>query len=152
MIALLGGCAGAPERLPQSAHAGAAADAENTLLRQALIAQYKQWKGTPYRIGGQSRSGIDCSGFTQITYLDRLGIPLPRSTALQAKTGRAAPRNALRAGDLVFFKTGFKTRHVGIYMGNDRFLHASTSRGVMISSLSNPYWAKRYWQARRVKE
>ncbi|MEH6629082.1 MAG: NlpC/P60 family protein [Motiliproteus sp.] len=119
-------------------------------INEHLFAQYLDWKGTPYRLGGESRSGVDCSSFVQITFSEKLGIPLPRTTSGQHRAGDPVPRNALRAGDLVFFKTDVKVRHVGIYMGNQTFLHASTSQGVILSRLDNPYWDPRYWKAKRI--
>ncbi|MBM7335071.1 C40 family peptidase [Alcanivorax marinus] len=115
-----------------------------------LRAQAEQWRGVPYRLGGNDRQGIDCSAFVQVTFQSRLGIQVPRTTDELARQGRRVGRDELRAGDLVFFKTGFRQRHVGIYMGGDRFLHASTSRGVMTSSLNNVYWRRHYWKARRL--
>ena len=94
--------------------------------------------------------GIDCSGFTLVTFGNRFGVSLPRTVEQQARLGVNVPRHALHAGDLVFFKTGFKTRHVGIYAGDRKFLHASTSQGVILSSLDNPYWRAKFWQARRL--
>ena len=75
---------------------------------------------------------------------------IPRTTKWQVKIGSFVKRNTLKIADLVFFKTGWDTRHVGIYIGDNRFLHASVSKGVMISSLSNVYWNSKYWQSRRV--
>lgn len=123
---------------------------DSPAVKERLYQQFSLWKGTPYDLGGLSRSGVDCSGFVYVTYRDSLGWRLPRTTELQASVGREIPQEDLRAGDLVFFKTGFKVRHVGMYLENGRFLHASTSRGVMISSLLNPYWEDAYWHSRRV--
>ncbi len=116
-----------------------------------LQAQAERWRGVPYRLGGSSEAGVDCSAFVQITFQSRLGVDLPRTTEELARQGERVDRDELRAGDLVFFKTGFRQRHVGIYMGGKRFLHASTSRGVMTSSLNNVYWDERYWKARRIE-
>lgn len=128
-----------------------AADAQYYDEIQAMLLLYQQhneWHGTPYRMGGISRSGIDCSAFVQITFRDLFGIDLPRSTDQQFRTGRKIPRAELRSGDLVFFRNG---RHVGIYLEDHKFLHASTTRGVMISSLKNTYWSRHFWQAVSVK-
>jgi len=117
-----------------------------------LNAQLSQWRGTPYRYGGLERSGVDCSGFVFRTYRDRFGIVLPRTTIAQTKLGTKVSRKELLPGDLVFFKTGEGEYglHVGIYDSNGKFIHASTSRGVIRSSLDNVYWRKTYWQARRI--
>ncbi|MDK2776300.1 MAG: NlpC/P60 family protein [Pseudomonadota bacterium] len=119
-------------------------------IRHTIYQQYQQWKGTGYAYGGLDRQGLDCSGLVYLTYRDQLGIPLPRTTLKQSQSGWPVARNQLQAGDLVFFKTGVKARHVGIYIENNKFLHVSTSRGVMISRLDDYYWKDRFWQARRV--
>ncbi len=76
---------------------------------------------------------------------------LPRTTAEQSQLGKAVPRSMAKKGDLVFFRTGRSMRHVGIYMGNNEFLHASTSQGVVVSSLDTPYWQRAFWQIRRIQ-
>jgi len=119
-------------------------------IKAKLYRQYQQWKGTTYRYKGLSKKGVDCSGFVYVTYLEHFGIELPRSTQHQSQVGTEVERSGLRAGDLVFFKTGVNRRHVGIYLEDGRFLHASTKRGVIISSLDDFYWRDRYWLARRV--
>ena len=124
--------------------------AEVPPLRVSLEAQHEDWKGVPYRYGGLSPRGVDCSGFVYLTFLSRLGMEVPRTTTELLKSGEKVRRDDIRVGDLVFFRTGPGNRHVGIYMGNGDFLHASSSQGVMTSSLSNPYWRQRYWQARRL--
>ncbi len=118
-------------------------------IQSALYAQLKEWQGVRHRIGGLSRSGVDCSGFVYLTFHRRFGIDLPRTTRLQSRAGRYVSRRNLQPGDLVFFKTGIFARHVGIYIEKDRFLHVSTKRGVMVSSLEDSYWRKRYWKAVR---
>lgn len=117
-----------------------------------LSEQQHEWEGTPYRLGGQSRAGIDCSGFVQKTFLDRFNIKLPRTTSEQAKYGKRVAKKDIQTGDLVFFKTGRGPNgyHVGIYVKNDQFLHASTKGGVIYSSLNSPYWTRTYWQTRRM--
>ena len=120
-------------------------------VKQILNQQYKDWHGVQHRMGGTSRNGIDCSGLVYLTYKTKLGINMPRSTSSQSKTGYAVNQDELRAGDLVFFKTGLFTRHVGMYIDTGRFLHVSTRRGVMISNLDEPYWSRAYWKARRIQ-
>lgn len=120
---------------------------------QAYLAQRQtEWKGTRYRLGGNSKRGIDCSGFTQLTFKELFGISLPRMTTEQAKVGVKVAKSDLQAGDLVFFNTGRgpNGKHVGIYVKDGQFLHASTKGGVIYSSLNSPYWSKAYWQARRL--
>ena len=145
----LSGCTAPLERGPGRAVSGAPSRSSED-IRQALYRQYREWKGTRYRNGGLSKKGVDCSGFVLLTYRDHFGITLPRSTKGQAREGNKVFRKSLRPGDLVFFKTGFTTRHVGIYVGQGTFLHVSSKQGVTMSSLDNSYWSKKYRLARRV--
>jgi len=117
-----------------------------------LSEQQYEWAGTPYVLGGQSRGGIDCSGFVQKTFIDRFNINLPRTTKDQAGYGKLVRKEDIQTGDLIFFKTGRGPNgyHVGIYVKEDKFLHASTKGGVIYSSMNSPYWKKAFWQVRRV--
>ena len=119
-------------------------------INRALSKEYAKWNGTPYKYGGNSRKGVDCSSLMQILYRDAFGLQIPRTTAHQAKIGYQVNRNTSREGDLVFFKTGYNTRHSGIIIEKGKFIHSSTKYGVMISSLNNPYWKSKYWQMRRI--
>ena len=114
--------------------------------------QLQTWHGTPYRYGGMSRSGVDCSGFVLMTMRDQFDLQLPRDTRTQSKIGTEIDKDELLPGDLVFFKTGYGDNglHVGIYDTDNAFIHASTSQGVVRSSLNNVYWRKNFWQARRI--
>lgn len=106
--------------------------------------------GTKYVSGGISTNGFDCSGFTMYVF-DKIGINLPHQSGSQYQMGTAISRDDIRAGDLVFFNTSGKgVSHVGIYVGEGKFAHASTSRGVTISSLSDSYYVKRYVGAKRI--
>lgn len=98
--------------------------------------QLQSWHGTPYRYGGMTRRGVDCSGFVVVTMRDRFDLHLPRETKQQASIGTQIDKDELLPGDLVFFKTGSGQNglHVGIYDTNNQFIHASTSKGVMRSS------------------
>ncbi len=118
-------------------------------LNADLYDFYAKWEGVRYKLGGESMTGIDCSAFIQKAFEEKLALEMPRTTLLQAKVGKEVSKNELELGDLVFFKTG-KTKHVGIYMENGKFMHASTSYGVTISDLSNSYFAKNYWKAQRI--
>ena len=123
---------------------------DSDTVKSKILKQYDEWRKTPYKMGGLSKRGIDCSGFTYVTFHTKLGCTLPRTTKLQVKTGKKVARNNLRVGDLVFFHTSLFYDHVGIYLGDSRFLHASTSKGVIISNLNEQYWKKCYWTARRI--
>ena len=120
-------------------------------VKQILNQQYKDWRHVQHRMGGVSKNGIDCSGLVYKTYRTKLGVDIPRSTEYQSKVGRSIQKSQLRAGDMVFFKTGIFTRHVGMYIDGGNFLHVSSSKGVMISSLENPYWISAYWKAQRIQ-
>ena len=120
------------------------------LLKASLYQQHQEWKGIPYRLGGMSRRGIDCSALVYLIYRDHMGIQLPRTTQYQSVAGEAIKQGQLRPGDLVFFRTGPRGRHVGIYIEEGKFLHASVSKGVTISQMTDHYWKSRYWRARRL--
>lgn len=122
------------------------------LIQQALLAQHERWVGTPYRIGGTSFQGVDCSALVQNVFEETFRVSLPRTTGGQVNQGQPVSRGDLAPGDLVFFRPPGRYDHVGIYLGEGRFMHASSSRGVMISRLENRYWKRHYWQARRTLE
>lgn len=115
-----------------------------------------QWLGVPHRFGGMNTRGVDCSGFVAILYDDIYGIRLSRSSADMLKRNcKKVSRGKLREGDLVFFQTGRGNKrtpnHVGIYLKNGRFIHVSTSRGVMVSRLDEPYYMRTWITGGRVK-
>ncbi|MNW31249.1 Murein DD-endopeptidase MepS/Murein LD-carboxypeptidase precursor [compost metagenome] len=115
-----------------------------------LIQEVSQVKGTPYKFGGTTSSGFDCSGFVRYVF-NQFNLSLPRTSALQAKQGEVVAKSNLRPGDLVFFNTnGRGISHAGIYVGNNKFAHSSSSKGVTVSKLSDSYYSKRYVTARRV--
>lgn len=120
------------------------------IIKKLLYSQYEEWNKVKYKKGGMSKRGVDCSGFVYITYLTKFGIKLPRTTVKMARLGKKVSQKNLIPGDLVFFKTGLYSRHVGIYLDNRRFVHASTSVGVTISSLDDYYWSKKYWKSIRI--
>ena len=119
-------------------------------MEVSLMQAYRDWKGTPYRIGGRSSAGVDCSSFVSIVFDNYFGLKLPSSTRRLMGRGEGVRRRSIRTGDLLFFKTGRRTLHVGILVEDNEFLHASSSQGVMLSDLSEEYWANRYMGARRV--
>jgi len=141
-VLLLGACA-ADRPYVQAQHGNAYSLAS---YAQTLV-------GTPYKYGGNSPdSGFDCSGFVDHVYNHTLGISLPRSTAEISRAGRSVRWSELRTGDLVFFNTLHRTfSHVGIYLGDDRFIHAPSSGGsVRVENILEDYWRRSYNGARRI--
>ena len=122
------------------------------LTNRKLIDYVHQWWGTPYRIGGTSKTGIDCSGFVRGLVSDTYGLDLPRSSREQAHYCKRIGKTEVKEGDLVFFSSGRHISHVGMYLANNKFVHASTSMGVIISDLDEPYWKRRYLYAGRFSE
>ena len=110
-----------------------------------------KYQGTPYKWGGIDKNGFDCSGFVKKVYQETYNINLPHNTKEIAKLGKKINKKELKKGDLVFFKTSPKYRHIGIYLGNNKFIHSSSSKGVIISNLNSKYWSKKYWQSRRYR-
>ena len=123
-------------------------------LGQAAAKEAQRHLGAPYKIGGAAPRGFDCSGLTYYVY-HRLGLELPRSSAQQAKTGHRIRQSRLQPGDLVFFSTGSGrgVTHVGLYLGNRKFIHApDQGKTVTISDLDSEYYSRRYHSARRVSK
>jgi hypothetical protein len=119
-------------------------------LAATLHEQFVEWRGTPHRMGGTDRSGIDCSALVRHIFSTYFGMELPRASRDQSKQGISVPRKDLKPGDLVFFKSGPSGRHVGIYVADGKFLHTSSMIGVTISSMDEKYWNKRFVTARRI--
>jgi lipoprotein Spr len=119
------------------------------LTNRKLIDYVDQWWGVPYRIGGTSKSGIDCSGFVRGLVAETYGLDLPRSSREQAQFCKRIEKSQVKEGDLVFFSSGRHISHVGMYLRNNKFVHASTSMGVVISDLDEPYWKRKYAYAGR---
>lgn len=119
------------------------------LIVESLRNEVSKWAGTPYRMGGTTVNGIDCSAFVQRVYANVFGMGLPRTTSEQANSGAGINRRELQPGDLVFFRLPTRTRHVGVYLSDGEFAHASSSQGVMTSRLDEPYWERAYWTSRR---
>ncbi len=126
------------------------ADIDDPMARD-LIAEANGWLGTPYSYGGATTGGVDCSGLVMSLYRDVTGMKLPRTTREQVRYCTNLARNKIRPGDLVFFANGSDVSHVGLYVGNGSMIHASSSRGVVVSDIDNGYWADRYLTGGRVE-
>ncbi len=121
------------------------------LNRDHVLLEIVSLLGVPYEYGGADRGGMDCSAFTEAVYDVALQLRIPRSTADQFREGTEIARERLRFGDLVFFNTtGESPSHVGIYIEDDLFAHASTTYGVTISSMESSYYRDRFVGARRI--
>ncbi|WP_262150549.1 C40 family peptidase [Chryseobacterium foetidum] len=120
-----------------------------------ILTEAETYLGTPYRYGGTTRNGIDCSAFVLSVFGAAASLTLPRVAASQAKEGESIDKTELQKGDLVFFSHGRRISHVGIVEsisedGDIKFIHAATSKGVMVSSLSDSYWGPKFRFAKRV--
>ena len=121
------------------------------LANRDLYKFIESWWGTPYRMGGSTQKGVDCSAFTQTLMSVIYGLQIPRTAREQKAFSAVVDEDELREGDLVFFNTrGRGVSHVGIYLLDNQFVHASSSGGVMISNLNDNYWHKRFMNAGRV--
>jgi cell wall-associated NlpC family hydrolase len=123
-----------------------------SVLNTSLFAFIEDWWGTPYVYGGKNKNGVDCSGFTNNLLTAVFRISSGGSSAQLYDKSQKLSGNQMREGDLVFFKTNGKSiSHVGVYLNNNKFVHASTSMGVMISDLNETYWKKYYAGAGRIE-
>jgi cell wall-associated NlpC family hydrolase len=123
-----------------------------TTIQEKMLMEIIKYLGTPYKYGGNTKNGIDCSAFTQTIYKDVFNINLERSARLQFTQGSVVSKDdTLKVGDLVFFNTRQRVKpgHVGIYIGDNLFAHASTKKGVTITSLDYDYYSRVYMGARR---
>ena len=119
-------------------------------ISRRVVSSSMDYIGVPYVFGGTSPYGFDCSGYVQYVFANA-GISLPRTADVQYDYGTPISTTDLVAGDLVFFSTyTYGASHVGIYLGDNNFIHASSSRGVTIDSLGGSYWSSRYIGARRI--
>lgn len=158
LLALLAGCSGSVEttqsgRQPSRGTSLSAPElpANISTGRKAVVNESYTWLGTPYRYAGNTNRGIDCSGLVHAVF-KKYKLTLPRRARDLFRKGRSVSRGNLLPADLVFFANtaGKGITHVGIYVGEDRFIHASTRAGVIISSLDDEYYSRHYAGARMV--
>ncbi len=151
LIVVLAGCASEPRRAEPSPEAGTPrADAANAVLFRAIALV-----GTPYRYGGNTPdTGFDCSGLVGYVFRDAAGVALPRTSSdMSDLDARRIDMRDLQAGDLVFFAEGRRVSHVGIYVGEQRFVHAPNTGGtVRLDRLDTPYWNAHFVYGKRVLE
>jgi murein DD-endopeptidase len=148
LILAVAGCASTPNQAPVAA-SGSTKPSTDRAVQAAAYAQ--TMIGKPYRYGGSSPAGFDCSGLVMYSY-KQAGLALPHSTDKQRSSSRVVKVAELRRGDLLFFnQEGKKHGHVGIYVGDGKFVHApSSGKSVRSDSLAAPYWKKHLTEARRI--
>jgi len=117
-----------------------------------LLEHVDEWYGTRYRYGGTTKSGVDCSAFVQAVYLSAFALSLPRTARDQYRNSRIISATEMKTGDLVFFNTTGGISHVGIYLQNNKFIHASASQGVTISDMFDPYYLRRFIGIGRIEK
>jgi cell wall-associated NlpC family hydrolase len=154
-LVILAGCTPSPRFVKQNStpteqrQTFSAGMTSNDYMELGGILQ--KYLGQPYHGKYYRDSGLDCSGFTQAVFREYLRRDFPRTVADQYREGTDLRRGRLQFGDLVFFETERGTvSHVGIYVDDDRFIHSSTTDGVIITEMADEYWGKRYVGARRV--
>ncbi len=151
LAALAAGCS-TPPRVPDPVAARVPAVPTETAdpVRAQAVFTALQMVGVPYRWGGATPTGFDCSGLVQYAY-SNAGLRLPRTAAAQMDASTPVTLENAEAGDLLFFRDGSRTSHVAIYLGDGRFIHApSTGREVSLDSFGNAYWRMRFARAGRV--
>ena len=126
-------------------------EAASTVASNEIVSSAKNLIGIKYRYGGTTKAGFDCSGFIGYIYKSN-GVDLPRTAAGMYSTGESVKKANLAVGDLVFFNTSGKgVSHVGMYIGSGKFIHASTSKGVKVDKLNDPYyWGNKYVGAKKI--
>ncbi len=161
-LLLLTGCATSRQsdsqrlRWPRNSHSAStdtpapAADKPAANTSNNVVQEARKWLGSPYRYGGDTRAGVDCSGLVSQVYLAVHNLKLPRSSAQMQQYATPIEVNDLRPGDLLFFTYGSQVNHVGIYAGNNVMIHASSSKGVIESNITEPYYQRTFHSAGRV--
>ena len=130
------------QRHAKAMASGSTQERKKAAVERKLLTSYSKWKGTKYRLGGDSKDGIDCSALTRRVYRETFNQELPRVSTQQIKKGRRVAAKDLKSGDIVYFKPENRINHTAVYVGNSLFINASSSKGVVISSLKSPYWRK----------
>jgi probable lipoprotein NlpC len=142
LIVILSSC-GTKKKVISTTKAARAAEVMANLKSKDLYRFITNWTGTPYKLGGMDKRGVDCSGFALILERDIYGLTLPRRSKDQAEAVRKKDKSNLKEGDLVFFAFGGnEVDHVGVYLNNDFFVHASTTRGVIVDDLNLPIYQR----------
>ena len=118
--------------------------------RDMIMKEFQNWEGTPHRMGGNTKRGIDCSGFAHYIYKNLFNLDVPRSSKEFMSTGQKISKDELRPGDLVVFAPRSYPRHVGIYVGGNKFIHASYRWGIKMSDMDESYWKRSYRMSRRI--
>jgi cell wall-associated NlpC family hydrolase len=152
LLLLLGACGTTRQDTPVAAAPAVVPHNDEAQMNNLAIYAISLYD-TPYQYGGKSRAnGFDCSGFVQYVFQNSLGLLLPRTSSEMSRAGTALNTDQLRPGDLVFFNTAHSPySHVGIYVGDNRFVHSPRSgKAIMMSSLHEKYWRTRYNGARRI--
>lgn len=129
---------------------GSLEEIDRVILENELLKSFEYWKGTKYRWGGDSHKGIDCSALTRRVYREVFNYELPRVAIAQANHGRKIKTSELEPGDILFFRPENRVNHTAVYLGNNLFINASSSKGVIISSLESKYWGKYFKYAVRI--
>lgn len=129
---------------------GTSSEIRTVKLQNALLKSFENWKGTRYAFGGDSSREIDCSALTRRVYREVFSFELPRVTKDQIKVGRHVSRNNLKPGDILYFRPDGKYNHTAVYLGNSLFINASSSKGVILSSMEHSYWSKYFVHGVRV--
>lgn len=125
---------------------------DNIILEDALLKAFDDWEGTRYSFGGDSANGIDCSALTRRIYRSVFSFELPRVSTDQIKEGTIVNRNDLKPGDILYFRPENRVNHTAVYIGNSLFINASSSKGVILSSLDSTYWGKYFIYGVRVEK
>ena len=130
------------QRHAKAMASGSTQERKKAAVERKLLTSYSRWRGTKYALGGDSKSGIDCSALTRRVYREAFNKELPRVSQQQIKKGTRVSAKNLKSGDIVYFRPGNRTSHTAVYVGNSLFINASSSKGVVMSSLKSPYWRK----------